>query len=188
MTIAIITDVKALNKAISGVKSSGKAFEAKLHSVAYSCLVRVEDHGDIRPLAALYAALGGRVLKSALVAWANAFGKVTMTEATGEAEFSVKFAKGKESNLPAAFETPVSDYKPEVSGKGSIFELAAKLRSTIKSATKEGVTLSADETRALTLVENALAMLDPEFKPTSNVVQMPKAKRAKAPKAEQIAA
>lgn len=173
-----VTDTKKLNTLIAGVKTSGKAFEAKLHLAAYSCLV-VAEGGDIRPLDRLYSALGGKVLKSALAAWANAFGKVKIVEATADAAHTVSYVKAKESDLATAAQIPVSDYKPTNEGKGAAFELAAKLRSTIKGATKEGVTLSADEARALELVENALAMLDPEFKPTSNVVPMPKPKRAK---------
>lgn len=179
MNMIAVTDTKKLNTLISGVKSSGKAFEAKLHLAAYSCLV-VADGGDVRPLTRLYEALGGKVLRTALASWANAFGKVKVTEAEGETEFSVKFAKGKDSDLAQAEAVPVSDYKPaDAEGKGSIFSLAAKLTSTIKGATKDGVTLSADETKALAMVEQALALLNPDYKPTSNVVPMPKVKRAK---------
>lgn len=188
MTLIAVTETKALNTLISGVKSSGKAFEAKLHLAAFSCLT-VAAGGDVRPLTRLYDALNGRVLKTALAAWANAFGSVKVTEATDEAPATVAYAKSKVADLAMAAAVPVSDYKPATSGKESVFELAAKLRSTIKNATKDGVKLTSEETRALGLVEQALAMLDPEFKPTSNVVAMPKAKTArKAKSEEQIAA
>lgn len=184
-----ITDSKKLNVLISGVKTSGKAFEAKLHLAAYSCLVVIDESGDIRPMARLYEALGGRVLRTALATWANAFGKVKITEATGETALEVKYVKAKESDLPTAMATPVSDYKPEAgAGAGSAFELAKKLAQTIKGATKDGVTLSTTELQALAMVEHALALLDPEFKPASNVVPMPKPKAARKPKAEVTAA
>jgi len=160
MTMIAVTETKALNTLIAGVKTSGKAFEAKLHLAAFSCIT-IADGGDIRPLARLYAALNGRVLKTALASWANTFGKVKIVEATAESAASVSFAKTKESDLVAAQLIPVADYKPEVAaGAGAAFDFAAKLKTLIKNADKNLVSADPKLAAALEVVRSALPMID----------------------------
>ena len=61
-----------LNVAINSVVKAGAKFGGQLHTVAYSCLALVETSGDVRPLQRLYDAIGGKVTKAAIAAWAAA--------------------------------------------------------------------------------------------------------------------
>ncbi|MBN9310990.1 hypothetical protein, partial [Devosia sp.] len=110
-----------LNVAINSVVKAGAKFGGQLHTVAYSCLALVETSGDVRPLQRLYDAIGGKVTKAAIAAWAKAFGKVKVNtdEETGKVTFA--FNKAAKGDLESAAACPVLDYKPDATGSKNEF-------------------------------------------------------------------
>lgn len=146
-----------LNVAINSVVKAGAKFGGQLHTVAYSCLALIDTSGDVRPLQRLYDAIGGKVTKAAIAAWAKAYGKVKVT--TDEETGAVKFAynKAAKGDLEGAAACPVLDYKPDATGNKAEFDFAAKLAALLKAAEKAGAHLQ--HVKAYQLVTEAEAVL-----------------------------
>lgn len=179
-----------LTSAINSVAKAGAKFSIQLHNVAYSCLAHIDASGDVRPLQRLLDTIGGKVTKGAIVEWAKRFGRVKVEYAeddTAKASPLFKYAKGKESDLEGAALIAPMDFKAEGAGNKAEFDLAAKLTAVVKAASKEGVTLTADELRALKLVTEALGIINPEVAPKSNVTPIKAPKKTKAQKQAALA-
>lgn len=128
--IKIITDVKALTKAIESIESRGKKLQADIHTAAVSCLQYVEEHGDVTLFQRLLVAVPAMGRKNALIAWAIAFGKLAVSE-DGK---SVDYNKHGSTDLETATAVPFWEYVKEPEFKP--FDLAAELAKLVKRAEK----------------------------------------------------
>lgn len=134
--IALIKEAAALNKAIATLNKRGEVWQAMAHRVALSCLYRVEDNGDIRPLNVMFAGLPAASRSNGFVKWACAFGKVEFLEAEdGPGAFI--YARDKETNLAGAEAKPFWTFKAVEGGPAVPLDALKLLQDMVAKLQKD---------------------------------------------------
>ncbi|OCX12688.1 hypothetical protein QV13_24125 [Mesorhizobium hungaricum] len=108
MTAFAILTGKSLKTAVASYGKTAATFTEKTHQLAYSALNHVEQHHDAIYCNAIYSATP-KNYRAAVVKWMTAFGKV----AFDAVKLVFTYAKGKKSDLPAAFTTSPADYEKD---------------------------------------------------------------------------
>jgi len=130
LTIKDIVKADKLDKLIEGIAKTSRKLDADMHLAAVSALVHADEHGDIRPMNALFDAMPKGMRKNALLEWCERFGKFKAAE-TGKQVVFDKFAK---SNVEGALAKEFWEIAPEA--KYTAFDLRSELERLIKKATK----------------------------------------------------
>lgn len=115
-----LLDKAGIDKSIKSIATRGKKYSNDIHLCAVSCLAHIQDHGDITVLQRLIEALPKGWRKNAVMAWAEAFGRVTF-DTTDKV---LVYDKTKATNLAGAMEVKPEDFKPEPEYKGLDFTAA----------------------------------------------------------------
>lgn len=142
----LITDLKALDKAIASIALRGKKLDADIQLAGLSALNHLDLHGDMGPLTRLFFALPKGARGNALMDWAQTFGKVTINVGPDRKEKPFLYNKEGKTDLGGATEKPWYECKP-TKDPATEFSLAGMLARVIKQAEKaanEGVTLDAN--------------------------------------------
>jgi len=156
----LITDLKALDKAIASIATRGKKLDADIQHAGLSCLQHLDAHGDMGPLTRLLFALPKGARSNALLDWAQKFGKVTVNVGADHKTKPFLFDKEGKTDLAGATELPWYECKPEKPANLE-FSLAAQLAQLIKKAEKaandEGVALDANHVELMAKLKTLTA-------------------------------
>lgn len=126
----LYTNAAEITSAIKSIKTRGVKLSQDIHKTGVSCLAHIEKHGDITLLNNLLAALPAGWRKNALIAWAEAHGKVSFD--TKEKSFA--YDKAKSTDIEGATMIAPEDFKPEAEYKP--MDLDAMIAAIIKKAEK----------------------------------------------------
>lgn len=131
--LKLITDMKALDKAIVSIANRGKKLDSDIQLAGLSCLDMIEKHGNIGPMNRLHAALSKGARKNALLEWGVTFGKLSLNEGADKKESPFVFNREGVTNMALAVENPWYDFQPE---KAIVleFSLQAMVAQLIKKA------------------------------------------------------
>ena len=128
-------DKAGIEKAIVSIQKAGKKLDNDIHVAAVSCLDHLDKHGDVRLFNRLYLAMPQGARKSALTAWALAFGKLAANTAENKKEQPFVYAKEKDSNIPEAIAKPWYMFSPDKQ-PDEVFDVVKALASIISRAGK----------------------------------------------------
>lgn len=128
-------DKTGIEKAIASILKAGKKLDNDIHVAAVSCLDHVEKHGDVRLFNRLYLAMPAGARKSALTAWALAFGKVSANTGENKKEQPFVYEKAKDSNIPEAIAKPWYNFAPDKQ-PDEVFDVVKALNAIINRAGK----------------------------------------------------
>lgn len=135
----IITDLSKLNAAIKSIATRSAKLDQDIQVAALSCISRIAEHGDVRPLNNLRAALGKGHRANALDLWAFEFGKVVAnTDSTTKKDAPYIYDKEGVVNLEGASAAPWYEFKPE-QDPDQVFNVHAAVRAIIAKAGKKNV-------------------------------------------------
>lgn len=107
--VKVITDAAAINTAITSIGKRGKTLDRDMHTVAVSCLIHADKHGDITLANRLIEVMPKTARTNALKDWFLAFGKFSY-DADNKC---FAFNKTATTQTKAAMATPFWEFKPE---------------------------------------------------------------------------
>ena len=146
-TIALITDIKLLDKAIVSIATRGKKLDADIQLAGLSCLDMLDKHGNIGPLERLLFALPKGARKNAFIEWAVTFGKATINEGPDKKDKPFLFNREAVTDLVKADEKKWYAFQLEkpLDLNFSIKAMAAMLvKKAEQAAAREGAVLDDD--------------------------------------------
>lgn len=126
----------AILKAIASIQTRGKKLDQDIQDAGLSCLAHIDQHGDVGPMNRLYLALPAGSRKSALMDWAQTYGKVQPNlDAKSNKEAPFLYDKAGSTDLQAASDKPWYKHKPEKPIEVE-FDLRGKILQLVKQAEK----------------------------------------------------
>ena len=126
----IIEKAKNVRDQISLIKTRSKQLDDQVHIIAVSCLYHAEQHGDVTLMQELIDSMGRSQRRSAVIAWAEAYGKF---ERNSKGK-NVVFCRAKQTDLEGAKNESPWDFSPEPAFRP--FDMEAELKKLLKRATK----------------------------------------------------
>lgn len=148
----IIVEPTKLAAAITLIAKSSLKLDAKIHTVAVSCLVHIRDHGNTTPLTSLFAALPkGTRLKSIFV-WCERFAPLLVSmkkETYGQVKLNANRTPEQYDILNAMAYAPwdLAGHKEEAPALDFVAILKLVTRHVKKSLAKGRITI--EEVKAL---------------------------------------
>lgn len=133
----LIVGKAALDKEFGLLKAAGAKLDQRIQLAGLSVINHIDQHGDITVAQGLMDSLPKGARSAAMVEWLLAHAKLEQNVIDGKVvkEAPWKYAKGKETKLQAAIESPWYTFKPEKLDEPS-FDFQAMLNSLLSKATK----------------------------------------------------
>ena len=137
-TVQILTDVKAINKAIDSIARRGKTLDADIQQAALSCMQHAAKHGDSTLLDRLWLSMPRGSRRASLTEYLLHFGPVQANKdktSKKERPFLYDRDKAKAFNLEAAAVEPWYEWNRPASEDGvQEFDFDKALAALVKRA------------------------------------------------------
>ena len=148
MRTNIITDSKALHKAIESIAKRGARLDADIQTAGLSCIDQAARHGNTMPMDRLYNALPNGSRRLALVEWLLNYAPVKVLDKREDKDAIsagrvFKLDREKKADIEGADETPWYEFKKEREAVDA-FDVLASVESFVKkweAAMKKGITV-----------------------------------------------
>lgn len=133
-TITVL-DKAGIEATIKRITTNGKKLDSDIQAAGVGCLDHLNKHGDVTLFNRLYQALPKGARKSAMTAWALAFGQVAANTGDNKKEAPFVYDKTKTTQLAEAMANPWFDFSPDKL-PDEVFDVRAALASLLKRAAK----------------------------------------------------
>ena len=130
-----ILDKAQIEATIKRILTNGKKLDADIQAAGVGCLDHIEKHGDVTLFNRLYLAMPLGARKSAMTAWAIAFGRVAANTGDNKKEAPFVYDKAKASNIVDAIANPWYNFSPDKL-PDEVFDVRKALTQLVARASK----------------------------------------------------